>query len=656
VSGAFDRVVAALGDRVTHHRDGQVKARCPAHPDHNASLSVEIGDEGAILHCRAGCTKHDIVAALGLTMRDLFDAPRPAAAPVPVLRPSSAAAVYDYRAVDGTLLHQVVRRADKSFTQRQPDGKGGWTWSGAGPRVPYRLPELVGQPVVWVVEGERDVDALWAIGLPATCNRGGAGKWADAETQALVEAGVREVFAVPDHDVPGRKHATSVVEQCRAAGLAATLVPLPGLPAHGDVSDYLTAGGTAETLQRLATAAQATPATAATASTAADRTPIVTFLSTVTPEAVDYLWPSRIARGKLHAVAGEPGVGKTYLMLDLTARISRGGRLPDGAIAPLGNVLILTAEDGLSDTVRPRLDALGGDPSRVAVLEAVREANGTRSALSLVRDVSILAAVVREVKPLLVWIDPVNAYLGQTDTHRDSEVRAALAPLTDLAQQEGFALVMVGHLSKDAQKSALHRPGGSIAFVAASRIVLAVATDPHDPERRLLAPIKSNICRPAAVLAYRVTEAGLTWDIGAVDISPEDIFRSSSPVNREDETDAAKVLSTLLADTGAWPIPAAAAIEAGREHGIPERTLRWTAKRAGVSFVKEGRGAAQKWVWHLPEPEAATQAATNPMAGNVAAIAACQNTQYIYEKSVRSSSSGNGRGAQGEGVPEDFKL
>jgi len=247
----FDEVLARFPPGKQQGRTWALK--CPVHDDRVASLSASTGDDGRVLlHCHAGCAVGDILAAVGLTTADLFDEPRRSALPVPVLRSSSAAAVYDYCDAEGVLLHQVVRGADKSFKQRQPDGQGGWWWSGAGARVPYRLPELVGEETVWVVEGEKDVETCRAHGLVATCNRGGAGKWKEEETAALVAAGVRQVYVVPDHDVPGRRHAQSVVEQLTAAGVTATLVPLPGLQAHGDISDWFASGGTVEALQGLA--------------------------------------------------------------------------------------------------------------------------------------------------------------------------------------------------------------------------------------------------------------------------------------------------------------------------------------------------------------------------------------------------------------------
>jgi hypothetical protein len=260
-------------------RDGW-SIKCPVHDDRVASVSLSVGADGRLLlYCHAGCRTPDLLAAVGLTVADLFDESPLAALPPlhnanqpwglkgqddgprsrPVLSEASKPETYDYRDLEGTLLHQVVRGAGKTFRQRQPDGDG-WRWKADGRRVPYRWPELVGAKTVWIVEGEKDADVCWSHGVPATCNRGGAGKWGDAETAALVEVGVGAVFVVPDHDVPGRRHAQAVVEHCRSSSLSATLVSLPDLPAHGDISDWWAAGGTAEALGALGRGAAERPA------------------------------------------------------------------------------------------------------------------------------------------------------------------------------------------------------------------------------------------------------------------------------------------------------------------------------------------------------------------------------------------------------------
>jgi len=244
-----------IANRLSHvtWRDETFMAQCPAHEDRKPSLSGSTGkeDERVLLYCQAGCATDAVLSAMRLTYPDLYPSPRTVT--TPTLRSSSSTpTTYDYLDLDGTVLHQVVRGADKSFRQRRPNGTGGWTWKASGRRVPYRWSELVGQSTVWIVEGEKDVDSCWERGLAATCNLGGAGKWGAGETQALVDLGVAQVYVVPDADVPGRRHAQTVVAAFTAAQVPATLVALPGLTSHGDVSDWWAAGGTVQELQALA--------------------------------------------------------------------------------------------------------------------------------------------------------------------------------------------------------------------------------------------------------------------------------------------------------------------------------------------------------------------------------------------------------------------
>ncbi len=146
---------------------------------------------------------------------------------------------------------------------------------------------------------------------------------------------------------------------------------------------------------------------------------VVVRLSDVAPEPVSWLWPGRIAKRKLTLIIGDPDKGKSCVTLDFGARITRGLSWPDGTPAPCGNVVLLTAEDGLEDTVRPRLDAMGGDPSRVHVLIAIRTGDRERG-FDLTLDLPHLEALIADTKASLVVIDPVSAYLGKTDSYRDS--------------------------------------------------------------------------------------------------------------------------------------------------------------------------------------------------------------------------------------------
>lgn len=233
--------------------NGQWEARCPCHDDNRASLSVGRGDNGqTLLHCHAGCATADIVAALGLKMSDL--APdngngRPAGKPEIVK-------LYDYQDESGELLFQVCRMRPKDFRQRAPRAGGGWSWSTKGIRkVLYRLPELLAADateLVFILEGEKDVDRLAGLGLVGTCNAGGAGKWHLEYAEHLRG---RQVVILPDNDTAGRKHADQVAASLQDVAGSVKVLALPDLPTKGDVSDFLDAGGTPERLLELAAAA-----------------------------------------------------------------------------------------------------------------------------------------------------------------------------------------------------------------------------------------------------------------------------------------------------------------------------------------------------------------------------------------------------------------
>lgn len=241
---ALERVLAQLPD--AKRNASEWTARCPAHEDRDPSLSIGEGKDGAVLlHCHARCTPEDVVAALGLTMSDLFETPLERTKP-------SIGETYDYVAEDGTVLYQVVRMVPKDFRQRRPDGEG-WAWRlGDTRRVLYRLPQVVAQVAarkhVLVVEGEKDVHQLEALGFVATTNSGGAGKWRDEYSESLRGACV---VILPDNDEPGRRHAQQVAAALSGVAAEVRVIELPNLPSKGDVSDWLAAGGTAAELEGL---------------------------------------------------------------------------------------------------------------------------------------------------------------------------------------------------------------------------------------------------------------------------------------------------------------------------------------------------------------------------------------------------------------------
>jgi putative DNA primase/helicase len=251
----IERLLAKMPDATNSGKGWS--ARCPAHEDRRASLSISQGDNGgAVLHCHAGCDPASVVAAVGMTLADLMpERIEPSCgSPKPNGKPRIVA-TYEYKDEAGNVLFQVVRHEPKDFRQRQPKVGGGWDWSVKGVRVvPYRLPELLAEPkrALVVVEGEKDVDNLARIGVLATCNAGGAGKWS-AEHAKFLQG--RNVAVLPDNDDPGRIHAQQVSLTLQGIAASVCVVDLPNLPPKGDVSDWIAAGGTKDALGRLAGAA-----------------------------------------------------------------------------------------------------------------------------------------------------------------------------------------------------------------------------------------------------------------------------------------------------------------------------------------------------------------------------------------------------------------
>lgn len=385
---------------------------CPAHDDIHPSLSVKVTDGTVLLHCFANCPQDAVLDALAVRGIELRRGRLPA--------PTEPADVYGYCDENGKLLFQVVRFPGKRCRQRRPCPQGGcgdkgcsrdpdgscWHWSVSGARlVPYRLPEVIkavhdGRRV-YVVEGERDVESLRALGLAATTAPGGAGKWRPEFCEPLRGA---RVAILPDNDPPGKAHAEDVARSLQGVAAEVRVGELPELPPKGDVTDWLALGHSGGGLEDLVAQTRLWAPVADTRG--------IVILKDVEPEDVAWLWPGRIPLGKLTLLEGDPGLGKSLIALDIAARVSSGAPMPDGTKSDLGGpagVVLLPAEDGLADTVRPRLEAAGADLARVACVVFVPEGGDERP--PLVTDIARIREAVEQVNARLVIVDPITAFM-----------------------------------------------------------------------------------------------------------------------------------------------------------------------------------------------------------------------------------------------------
>jgi hypothetical protein len=337
------------------------------------------------------------------------------------------------------------------------------------------------------------------------------------------------------------------------------------------------------------------------------------LLSGVEPEEVEWLWPSRLARGKVALMDGDPGLGKSAATLDLAARVSAGQAFPDGAECEPSGVVLLSAEDGLGDTIRPRLDAAGADVSRILALATVPDENGHDRYLSIPEDIPLIEKGIRRVGAGLVVVDPLMAFFSsETNSHRDQDVRRTLAPLAGLAERTGACVLVVRHLNKAPGNNPLYRGGGSIGIIGAARMAFVVGKDPQDENRRVLASTKNNLAKPPKSLLFTLEEAEsgtvrVNW-LGESEVSAHQLLATPREEEHADaRSEAVEFLNDTLAD---GPVPASDIIEDAEDAGISEKTLRRAKKLLGVVAYREGeagRRGAGRWLWKLPIADLATK-------------------------------------------------
>ena len=298
---------------------------------------------------------------------------------------------------------------------------------------------------------------------------------------------------------------------------------------------------------------------------------------------VEWLWKPYLPFGKLSVLQGNPGEGKTYFAMHLAAACTNGKLLPNMERMEPFNVIYQTAEDGLGDTVKPRLIEAGADLDRVLVIDD----SDVQLTLS---DERIEKAII-ENNARLVIIDPIQAYLGaDVDMNRANEVRPIFMRLGQVAQRTGCAILLIGHLNKAAGMQSLQRGLGSIDIAAAVRSVMFIGKLKHDPTMRILTHEKSSLAPPGVSLAFSLgDEGGFRW-VGEYDITADEMLSGIEP-QRETKTQQAKdLICTLLA--GGKQVLSEDIDKAALERGIPGRTVRDAKRELGdalKSKIVEGR-------------------------------------------------------------------
>ena len=344
------------------------------------------------------------------------------------------------------------------------------------------------------------------------------------------------------------------------------------------------------------------------------------LLDDVAPEDVRWLWPGRIPLGKLSIIDGDPGLGKSLLTLDIAARLTTGRPMPDGSQPEMSgpaNVLICSVEDGLGDTIRPRLSLAGADLRRVKAITGVPEGADYDRSVELPKDWPAIFEAAASFDAAWVILDPLMALLsGDVNSHRDQDIRRALMPGVRLAQETDAAVTFVRHPNKAIGASALHRGGGSVGIAGAARSVMLVAKLPDDETdtRRVLANVKGNLAPPQPALVYQVDSVGahprLSWH-GSVSLTADEL--SAPPAKaRETTPERAQILAVFGADE--WLRPSDVAERIGK-HPSTITTIMSRMATAG-DLVRPAFGR-----YSLPERQLATVSLHQKSVASVASVA-----------------------------------
>lgn len=600
-------------------------------------------------------------------------------------------ATWTYRTPDGSPYAYIARydtdkgKEIRCFTYGQHSEAEPAKWACkhmAAARPLYNLHTLTARSSaqVLVVEGEKTADAAQLLfpGMVVTTWAGGSSATALTDWSPL--AG-RDVILVPDNDEPGRKAMLRVsvllhqakrvrgvnteamppawdladadnwtpeaaiewakerlftypVTQDKDADIAAQQdaqhesIPLDAYSTQ-DVDRTQPHGANGKTAPRAATQpAEALPAPPAIS--AESLGVIYTRMSDVSMEPVSWLWKGKIAIGAVSMIQGDPGLGKSMLTASLAAVVTTGGLWPvTRDRAPMGSVIILSAEDSPKHTIAPRLEAAGADQSRIYKLDAIRKMDergeSTTATFDLSQDVTRLMVLMRQIGDVrLVIIDPASAYIGTTaDSHKNSDVRGIMSVLSDAADRCGAAILIINHLNKSNTQNALMRGQGSVGWMAASRAVFGVAKDKADEtgRRRFFLTLKNNLAddSQATNLAYSIESYQLTdtdpvittsrilWEAQPVTQPVEEIFRADTPDNDKGAmADARAWLTEALAN---GPVRVQDLQVDARKSGHYWSTVRQVKNALGVVTRRiGGAGSGGASEWSLPTTPARSYA------------------------------------------------
>ncbi|MBQ2152333.1 MAG: AAA family ATPase, partial [Clostridia bacterium] len=510
-------------DGVKRGRGSQYTAKCPAHDDRHSSLSVSQSTDGKILlNCFAGCTAEQIVSSLGLKLSDLFSEQSKPQFNTQFTNRSSGgkAIVYDYTDDMGNVIVKKLRYPNKAFCWLHYDTKHKQYDKGrpqAAKPLLYNSYACKGSEWLYIVEGEKDVDTLKrynkaAVSFPDGCQS----KWYNEYSDYFRN---KTVAIIQDNDTPGKEFAKRIAAKLFECAKSVRIIDLTqiweDMPEKADVTDYLSKyPNSIDEVSKLAN-------NTAVWSHKFDKRKYI-FLSEVTSKKTEWLWYPYIPSGKLTILAADPGTGKTFFSLYLAAQTSTGRPFYGQELYNKPGVVVYqTAEDGIADTLKPRLEPMNPNFDNIVVYDESNESLSFSESYQKIED------IMQDLHPKLMIFDPLQAYLGaDVDMHRANEVRPVMRKIGDLAEKYKCAVLLIMHNNKNTSAQALYRALGSIDITAIVRSQLIMAKDPNSESGGIiLCHEKSSLARHGQSILFEIDPErhGIVWN-GFSNLTADDVL------------------------------------------------------------------------------------------------------------------------------------
>lgn len=577
----------------------QYSARCPAHEDKHSSLSVSVGEDNRILlNCHAGCSVDAITRAIGLSVKDLFHEEKPQQASRP-----GVIATYDYRDANGNLLAQKLRRSDKSFSWRRPDGNGGWIYNRQGvSHTLYRAGELSGS--VFVCEGEKDVDNLHKLGFSAVSGEDGAGnkKWCNEYTEQLrgLHIGIFQ-----DNDKVGKEYAQEVAKALYCVAGSVRVFDISTvwaeIPEHGDISDLIDRFGVEKSGDLIAKLVTETPEWKPVNK---EDSLISCFhtLNDFAEEEATWLVPGWIPESQLTLLAADGGIGKTTMWCNIIAAISNGTSCvldaPGYTRQPM-KVAFMTTEDSVRKKLRQKLRLAGANLRNIITPDFLADKEGILRGLKF--GSSEMEKVIRYFKPALCVFDPVQGFVPP-DINMGSRnaMRDCMAPLISLGEECGTTFIVVCHTNKRKGAYGRDRIADSADLWDISRSVL-MAGYTEDQGVRYLSQEKSNYGILQETILFTINKdgainkTGTTWKRDRE--YTQDATVAKSAPKRED---CKEFIMQTLEECGS--MPSKELEDRAKDYGYAYETFkraRGDLKKDGkLEFFSTGSAKSKNRTWH----------------------------------------------------------